>query len=416
MAIRKRKWKSPDGTIKSAWVVDYTDQAGERHIKTFQRKKDAEEYAPTVAVEVRAGIHTADSASITVAKAAADWLRAGREADLEGSTMDQREQHVRLHIAPFIGGLKLSQMSVPRVRAFESELRAAGRSDVMVRKVITSLSGILSDAQERGTVARNVVRELKGKRRVATDRHKRRIEAGVDIPLPSEVKAIIAALAELDSHYRPVILTALFTGLRASELRGLDWRHVDLEAEVIHVRQRADKRNQIGSPKTASSQRTVPLTPLVVNALKAPAPADRWQGPGVRHAVRPAGQYPEHREAGLVAGADRRGPEQARGRQQGQADGRRQVSGLHAARHFYASWCINAPEAGGLGLSAKAVQVRLGHSTITMTLDVYGHLFPSGDDGAKLAAAEAALLAQPCPGQRPTAEAYAMNLPRIATR
>ena len=48
---------------------------------------------------------------------------------------------------------------------------------------------------------------------------------------------------------------------------------------------------------------------------------------------------------------------------------------------------------GGLGLSAKAVQVRLGHSTITMTLDVYGHLFPSGDDGAKLAAAEAALLA-----------------------
>ena len=53
----------------------------------------------------------------------------------------------------------------------------------------------------------------------------------------------------------------------------------------------------------------------------------------------------------------------------------------------------NAPEAGGLGLSAKAVQVRLGHSTITMTLDVYGHLFPSGDDGAKLAAAEAALLA-----------------------
>lgn len=67
--------------------------------------------------------------------------------------------------------------------------------------------------------------------------------------------------------------------------------------------------------------------------------------------------------------------------------------GLHAFRHFYASWCINRPQDGGLGLPAKVVQERLGHSTITMTLDVYGHLFPRGDDAEELAAAERALLA-----------------------
>ena len=54
----------------------------------------------------------------------------------------------------------------------------------MVPKVITSLSGILSDALERGSVARNVVREMKSRRRTASDRHKRRIEAGVDISPP----------------------------------------------------------------------------------------------------------------------------------------------------------------------------------------------------------------------------------------
>lgn len=66
--------------------------------------------------------------------------------------------------------------------------------------------------------------------------------------------------------------------------------------------------------------------------------------------------------------------------------------GLHNLRHFYASWCINRRADGGLELPAKVVQERLGHSTIAMTLDTYGHLFPSGDDGAELEAAERALL------------------------
>src|SRR5215467_12021128 len=61
---------------------------------------------------------------------------------------------------------------------------------------------------------------------------------------------------------------------------------------------------------------------------------------------------------------------------------------LHALRHFYASWCINREKDGGLGLSPKMVQERMGHSSITITMDRYGHLFPSGDDVAELAKAE----------------------------
>ncbi|WQN38391.1 tyrosine-type recombinase/integrase [Rhizobium indigoferae] len=67
-------------------------------------------------------------------------------------------------------------------------------------------------------------------------------------------------------------------------------------------------------------------------------------------------------------------------------------SGLHALRHFYASWLINRPADGGLGLPLKVVQERMGHSSITMTADTYGHLFPRGDDADELAAAENALL------------------------
>jgi integrase len=74
-------------------------------------------------------------------------------------------------------------------------------------------------------------------------------------------------------------------------------------------------------------------------------------------------------------------------------DGKAKYPGLHSLRHFYASWCINRRVDGGLELPLKVVQARLGHASIQMTADTYGHLFPRGDDGAELAAAERAFLA-----------------------
>ena len=85
-----------------------------------------------------------------------------------------------------------------------------------------------------------------------------------------------------------------------------------------------------------------------------------------------------------MAGPDRGG--------RGQRGGQGEISRLTRLRHFYASWCINRRVDGGLELPLKLVQGRLGHSTVNMTADVYGHLFPRGDDGAELAAAEKAYL------------------------
>ncbi|TIT59983.1 MAG: site-specific integrase, partial [Mesorhizobium sp.] len=67
-------------------------------------------------------------------------------------------------------------------------------------------------------------------------------------------------------------------------------------------------------------------------------------------------------------------------------------TGLHALRHFYASWLINPIDAGGQGKDIKTVQAQMGHSSIVMTADTYGHLFPSTKDQQALAAAEKALL------------------------
>ncbi len=85
-SVRKREWTSPKGEDKSAWVVDYFDQAGKRRLKTFARKKEADAYAATAVVEVRSGIHTPDSQSITVADAAK--LRLASCGALERTTVD----------------------------------------------------------------------------------------------------------------------------------------------------------------------------------------------------------------------------------------------------------------------------------------------------------------------------------------
>ena len=73
MSVRKRIWTTSLGEQKEAWIVDYFDQDGDRHIETFQRKKDAEARHDKVRLDVRHGVHTAVSKSETVAEAAARW-------------------------------------------------------------------------------------------------------------------------------------------------------------------------------------------------------------------------------------------------------------------------------------------------------------------------------------------------------
>ena len=123
-------------------------------------------------------------------------------------------------------------------------------------------------------MAQNVVRSLRTSRRgkdaSGERRRKSKLKIGVDIPTPAEMRAIIAKLPEIDeaARFRPLLLTAIFTGLRASELRGLRWADVDLKRGELHVHQRADRYGKIGRPKSEAGERTVPLPPMLVSVLR----------------------------------------------------------------------------------------------------------------------------------------------------
>src|SRR5262245_29939136 len=110
MSVRSRRWRSPAGEMKSAWVADYFDQHGDRHLKTFAKKRDADAYHAQVAIDVRAGTHTADSGSISVAQAGELWLQDRTAAGLEPTTLVAYRIYVTRHITPGIGAAKLSQL------------------------------------------------------------------------------------------------------------------------------------------------------------------------------------------------------------------------------------------------------------------------------------------------------------------
>ncbi len=201
----------------------------------------------------------------------------------------------------------------------------------------------------------------------------------------------------LTGRWRPMLLAAIFSGLRSSELRGLRWSDVDLKAAQVHVRQRVDQYRKFGAPKSGAGERTIPIPPLLVKVLR----EWRLQCPnGELDLVFPTGKGTPESHANVInrglipvqisAGVTITSPTVKD--DQGRPAMVAKYTGLHALRHFYASWCINSVADGGLGLSAKAAQVRLGHSSIVMTLDTYGHLFPRDDTGNELAAAERSLL------------------------
>jgi integrase len=373
MSVRKRKWTTKSGESRESWVVDYTDADGDRHIETFERKKDADARHAEVSVDVKAGIHIAPSKAQTVAEAGAAWIAAAEARGLERASIKQYREHLKLHIAPSLGPMKLTEISVGVVRALEDKLRLAGRSSKLTSMILTSLGAILADAQERGQSAKNAVRDLRrGRQKRAGDRHKAPLKVGVDIPTPAEVSAILASATP---RWRPLIIVAAFTGLRASELRGLPWKDVDLKANELEVTQRADRYRVIGSPKAVKSRRKVPFGSFVANTLK------EWKlacPPNDLDLVFPNSEGKIDFHANIV--------------QRGlipivtKALGEPKYTGLHCLRHFYASWLIDR------GLPPKVIQERLGHAGITMTFDRYGHLFPKANDSEELGQAELAVV------------------------
>lgn len=386
MSIRKRTL--PSG--QNRWLLDYKDQGGKRRAKQFPTKRAAEAYETQVRGEIVAGTHVAPSASITVAEAGNIWLQRCALEELEASTIRQYRQHLNLHIAPALGSKKLSELTKPMIESFRDSLLKE-KSRPLTRAVVTSFKGLLKEAQRRGLIGQNVAADTEVK---LAKRGKKKVE----IPSKAEIRAMIEKSAELwpltriqtarggeqkimPVPWRPLLVTAIFSGLRCSELRGLLWRYVNLKDGVIEVRQRADFRNEIGDPKSEAGNRSVPVPSAVILLLKewklaCPKTADGLvfpteSGTVIYHSnLYQQFWKPLLRELGFMdLVQDANGNEIERPRYT-----------FHHLRHAAASLFVEA------NWTPKKVQSVMGHSSIQVTYDIYGHLWKDTESDAKAVA------------------------------
>jgi integrase len=245
------------------------------------------------------------------------------------------------------------------------------RTRATAKKALGGLSMILEECVRRGLVARNVAKGVQIKK-----------QRGKKLPVIPNKAELRAFLNAADACANPMLRTfaylLVFSGLRASEVRGLPWRSINFNSGTITIYQRADRKNKIGATKTDAGLRTIPLPPSVLNALR------KWQP----HCPASAAElvFPSKRATPifhpnlvlwLLDPLQIAAKLTKQGRKQGKQVTRGKY-GMHSFRHAAASLWIERH------VDSKRIQTWMGHSSIQVTFDTYGHLFEQAHSDAAI--------------------------------
>lgn len=352
----------------------YLAREGRKVRKTFPTLAAAKSWRADALSMANRGRMRAPSTE-TVAEAWATWLqraRAGHEPNRSGNpykpaALRGYERSMRLRVLPVFGRCKLSAVTRSDVQAFADALTDEGLSASTVQNTLDPLRVLFRRALRRDLVAVDPTDGLELRRK------RGRRERIAD---PVEAEALLAALPIDD---RALWATAFYAGLRRGELRALRWSDVDLEGRRIQVaREWDDAEGELDEAKSEAGRRSVPLVPQLVMELRAHMVRTGGRGRSLvfgRTATEPF--VPTTVRARALRAWD---AENARRQAEALSTGTDVVVlapiSLHEGRHTCASTFIAA------GASPKAVQSLMGHATIQMTFDQYGHLFPDDLDAA----------------------------------
>jgi integrase len=294
----------------------------------------------------------------TVAEFFSPWLEAERRRVRE-ATWRGREQHVRLHIVPRLGGIPLADLRPTDVERMTAAIVSSGRSGQSARHVRTTLRRALADAEHDGLVMRNVAALSRPPR---VERHAIRVLSA------DETRGLLEATD--DDEAGPLNALAATTGLRQGELLGLAWADVEgLDGRtptltVRHSLSRVAAGWALAEPKTARSRRTLELGPTAARALR----RERTRQKAARLAAGDLGQNADALVFTDPLGRHLAGHEVGRGFTTTLVRLGLPRVRFHGLRHGVASLLL------AQGVPLKLVSEQFGHSTITITADTYAHL------------------------------------------
>ncbi len=327
----------------------YSKRDGKKIRRTFPSLQAARSWRHDASTQVGKGMMRTPS-RLSLAQVAETWLAGAGDGSIRNRLGDRYkpsavrgyEQALRLRLLPELGGVRLVELHRRDVQALIGRMQAAGLEPSTIRNTLLPLRAIYRHHADDAPVNPTV-----GVRLPAVRGRRDRIVA------PDQAVELLMALKERD---RVLYATAMYAGLRLGELRALRWSDVDLATGVIRVERSWDAKEGVIEPKSRAGRRRVPIVPVLRELL-------------VEHRMRGTGE-------GLVFGKGDQplqiSSSDARVKRAWKVARLEQIT-LHEARHTFASMMIAA------GVNAKALATYMGHSSVTITFDRYGHLMPGNE-------------------------------------
>ncbi len=358
-------------TQRSAWMIDYVAATGQRIRQIIGSGEEGRRLAKQVLrqreAEAALGLHRLPAARTpTFAEFAEGWLERQRARGLRPKTLEADEDNLATHLVPAFGEMRLGAIGRREIddflvaktkarRTYRRNGKAVPYAPATINKMLRILKTILRDATERGYLRESPKVGLLQ----VPDR-----EDGLQVLQPEEIDRLLDAAEE---PWRTLYLVAVHTGLRRGELLGLKWGDLDLREGLLHVR-RSLSRIREGEAyavretplKTRYARRTLDFSSTVKEALLA-LPVGDDAGHEYLFRSRAGGPI----DPDNVDRAWKRHLTAA-----GLAD-----RPFHSTRHTHAALLVAA------GAHPKAIQARLGHASITTTLNTFGHLMSSAYAG-----------------------------------
>ena len=342
-----------DGTWAATITVGY-NATGKRIRRTVysENKKEVTDKLTRLQNQKLDGTLSEES-KLTVAEYVDRWLEDSVRPAKRASTHSSYKSHVELYIKPHIGSVKLVKLTPAHVAGLYSTMERDGKSARLRQMVHATLHRALNVAIKWGVVVRNVAQAVERPNAPKTE---------IKVLTHDQARTLLK-VAE-DDRLHALYVLAVAAGMRSGEMLGLHWTDIDLKAGMLSVRRtllELGGKHSFGEPKSTSGKRSIPLPSIAVDTLKLHKAYMMQEGHGANPLVFVS-------EEGLPIK---------------RSDLRRlsflpllKLAGLptirfHDLRHTSATMLL------GEGIHPKIVQERLGHSTISLTMDTYSHVLPS---------------------------------------
>lgn len=358
MSVKRRYYTNEDGVkVFSSWQYDFYDVFGKRHKKSgFKTKAEAEQNEAIAKSDYNKGMATSNYNNLKFKDLMEQFIKLHAEIYLKPSTVRGYKDHFNLHLKKYFAEIKLVEITPIIINRFIENKLKEGLSNKSVNHILTTMGTAFNWAINNNYMMYNPVSRVK---KLKVD------NVEMEFLSEEEIKRVLDIAKQEYPDFYPLLITAIYSGMRRGEILGLTWDCVNFTKSTISVKHSMYK-GKLTTPKTKNSIREIQVPSKLIKVLK-------------QHK-----NFAIENELNLVFTQENGKPLDAdnlikrRFHKILKLAEVKQIR-FHDLRHTYASLLISKD------LNFKYIQKQMGHSSFEVTMNTYAHLMPEVYEKSKLA-------------------------------